>query len=405
MPTFLLMAKFFTGIGELIRRLNAENKLLSAVFENRKRIEFTLADAWAYVESEKNLQLLIDYGILHLEEGIIELDETYMRFFEDVLQINEEISQRTVEECVLQLQDIIDLYLKERNYPEKQVVYLRKARRTLRYIAQLAVRNVIDLKRNVNDTYRNEVNYEVKRLRLEKFKQQTIDIACLVRDTEQLLDSEDSTFKVLSPDEHFMHITIDARTQLKDAYHNLIDLQKTIRDFLHQVEAQQQLVKKVRMLKYLKDQLTWQHSTNVVQVLDQLNDLALSSIPTYTTKPSLTFLRNNDEGTILLNEARKTIHKSIQLRYAPPPKITPKMMRDKTIIEDFVDVDALARAFFASSNDLFSYIVKYAFNKPQSLEHRVELYAEIAQTYFERLEFTDQCSYYQGIQYPLIYQK
>lgn len=399
------MAKFFNGIGELLRRLNTENKLLSAVFENRKRIEFTLADAWAYVDSEKNLQLLIDYGILHLEEGVIELDETYMRFFEDVLQINEDISQHTVEECVIQLKEIIEIYLKERNYPEKQVTYLRKARRTLRYIAQLAVRNVIDLKRNVNDTYRNEVNYEVKRIRLEKFKQQTIDIAHLVRDTEHLLDSEDSTFQVLSPDERFMHITIDARTQLKEAYYNLIDLQRTIRDYLHQVELQHRLVKKIRMLKYLKDQLVWHQSTNVAQVLNCKWDLWLGPITPYTTKPSLTYLRNSDEGVAIIKDVAKSIQKSLCLRCAAPPKISRQMLQGDIRIEDFVDVDSLAMAFFASNKDLFSFIIQYGYSKPQSLERRIEYYTEIAQTYCDRLVFSDQWFSHQGINYPLIYQK
>lgn len=151
--------------------------------------------------------------------------------------------------------------------------------------------------------------------------------------------------------------------------------------------------------------MTWLHSTNITQVLDRKSDLWLGPIAPYSTKPSLGFLRNSDEGAMVIKEVAKNIQKSISLRSTPPPIISSKMIKGETVIEDFVDVDALAHSFFASGKDLFSYILQYGYNKPQSLERRVEYYTEITQTYYEQLEFTDQWSTYQGIDYPLIYQK
>jgi len=51
----------------------------------------------------------------------------------------------------------------------------------------LAERNVVDLKRNVNDTYKNERNYAIKRTKLEKYLNQIAGISRLVKETENLL--------------------------------------------------------------------------------------------------------------------------------------------------------------------------------------------------------------------------
>ena len=106
----------------------------------------------------------------------------------------------------------------------------------------MAERNVVDLKRNVNDTYKNERNYAIKRTKLEKYLNQIAGISRLVKETENLLDDEHATFSNFAPDEQLVYIIIDVRTQLKAAFHSLIDLEKTIRDYLHQIDAIGKLV-------------------------------------------------------------------------------------------------------------------------------------------------------------------
>ena len=161
--------KVFHSVSELLKRLNTERRLISEMFYNRKKLEFHYDDARGFVESEKNLDLLIQYGVIRLEGDLLELEEVYLRFLEEILQVNEDISNASVEESVSQLRDNIDYYLKEQNNPEGQHRYLRKVKRSLRTIALMAERNVVDLKRNVNDTYKNERNYAIKRTKLEKY--------------------------------------------------------------------------------------------------------------------------------------------------------------------------------------------------------------------------------------------
>jgi len=102
------------------------------------------------------------------EEELLELEESYQHFFEDILRLNENITSTSIEESLHQLKNNIDYYLKERNNPDSQRKYVNIIMRTMRNIVTQVATNTVELKRVINDTYRQERNYEVKRLRLEE---------------------------------------------------------------------------------------------------------------------------------------------------------------------------------------------------------------------------------------------
>ena len=399
------MQKSFHSVQELLKRLYTERRLISEMFVGRKKMEFRYDDACREVESEKNLQLLIDYGVIRQEGNLLELEEVYLQFLENVLQVNEDISDASVADSINALKQYIDFYIKEQNNPEGQRVYLHKVKRQLRNIAQMGSRNVVDLKRNINDTYKNERNYAIKRTKLEKYQEQIKSIASLVEETESLLDNEHSTFSSFAPDEQLVIIITDVRHSLKDVFHSLIDLQKTIRDYLHQIDAQNNLVKKIRRLKYLKEQLTWTSSaTTVKEVLANANPLMFEPHAYYPLKPSLVFLANTDEGLAALSEAQKRIARRLTLKHEPTLPISADLMHPEPVIANFVDTDALTTAFMASGQDLFGFVMNYNYPTPQTLERRVEYYTEIIQNNVARLNFTGQwCDTGNGISYPIIY--
>lgn len=397
--------KVFHNVSELLKRLYTERRLISEMFYNRKKLEFRYEDARGFVESEKNLGLLIEYGVIRQEGGLLELEDAYMRFLEEVLQVNEDISTASVEDSVAHLRDNIDYYLKEQNNPEEQHRYLRKVKRSLRTIALMAERNVVDLKRNVNETYKNQRNYAIKRTKLEKYLEQIAGISRLVKETESLLDDEHATFNNFVPDEQLVYIIIDVRAQLKAAFHSLIDLEKTIRDYLHQIDAIGKLVKKIRLLKYHKDQLTWQTSTNIRELLDNQHHIFLEPHAYYPLKPSLTWLSNSDEGVQILKDAQQQIAKRLTLQQEPNPPLTPADMEVEAVIEDFVNVDALATAFMASGQDLFNFVLNFKYGSGQTLEQKVEYYTEIVQNNYNQLSFSNEWHELGNISYPLVYPK
>lgn len=395
--------KVFTDLNELIKRLNAERKLLHALFQARLRYDFSYEEAAGLVENEKNLRLLIDYGVIRQEGDLIELEEIYQHFFEEVLRLNEDITSSTVEESLQSLKENIDFYLKERNHPEAQGKYVRKIMRSLRNISTQASTKTIELKRVINDTFRQERNYEIKRTKLENYLATLESISSLIRQTERLLEERRETLEVLTTDDRITRLILDVKIQFKDVFHSLIELERTIRDYLNQIDAHNRLVKHIRKLKYLKDQLTWERTTNVREILEECNNLTLETMSYYTTNVSLSFLRNSDDAIEIIDDVRKTISRLKALKNTPTTPLKESDLNPKCIVEDFVDTDSVANAFFASSQDLYTFVINYSYIQPQPKERRIEYYLEIVQNHYNKLRITDHWRQDGNVGYPLIY--
>ncbi len=356
-----------------------------------------------FVENEKNLRLLIDYGVIRQEGDLIELEETYQHFFEEVLRLNEDITSSTVEENLQTLKDNIDFYLKERNHPDAQGKYVRKIMRSLRNISTQASTKTIELKRVINDTFRQERNYEIKRTKLENYLATLESISSLILQTERFLEEKRETMEVLTTHDRITRLILDVKIQFKDVFHSIIELERTIRDYLNQIDAHNRLAKHIRKLKYLKDQLTWERTTNVREILDKCSNIALETTTYYTTKVSLSFLRNTDEAIDIIDDARKTISRLRSLKNTPAIPLKESELNAECIIEDFVDTDAVANAFFASSQDLYTFVINYPYAQPQQREQKVEYYLEIVQNHYHKLLITADWRQDGNVEYPLIY--
>ena len=106
----------FRTIEELTRTLSRENRLLSEMFEKRKLIKFPIALAIDLAGgNEARLRKLIDYGVIVETGNAVEIESDYLNFFEEVLDVNEEISVLSVQECINTLKEYIGYYLKETN--------------------------------------------------------------------------------------------------------------------------------------------------------------------------------------------------------------------------------------------------------------------------------------------------
>ncbi len=399
------MQKNFRSVEDLLKRLYTERKLLNEMFSQRKNYAFHYDDAREFAEKESNIQLLIDYGVLRQEGDTLEIEELYLQFLEEVLQVNEVISKATVTEHVEQLKDNIDYYFKETNNPAAQRTYLQKIKRSIRNIGVMASQNVVDLKRNVNDTFKHERNYQIKKEKLVKYREKIADIANLVQETENLLDNQQESLALKIHDEQLFNIIQDVRINLRDVYHNLIDLEKTIRDYLHQIEAQNQIIKRVRKLKYLREQMLLSASTNVREVLDTLNPVCWEPRNMYSIKPSITYLQNSDEGLELLKNIQQKIKKKQLRNTQEVPPITENQLNAVPQIVDFVDIDALSRSFLASNQNLFDFVMNYPYNTEQTFEQKVEYYTEVIQNNFNKLHFTNDWRTFNNVQYPMIYAK
>ncbi len=120
----------------------------------------------------------------------------------------------------------------------------------------ITLRNIVDLKRNIDNTFKNEPNYKIKRAKLESLDKKRDDISSFIQRIEQLLDKEEKTFFTIALDDDLIQIIHLLKVQLNECRHNIIAAQKQIIEYLNQILYQSRVVEKVRQLKYLKDQFT-----------------------------------------------------------------------------------------------------------------------------------------------------
>lgn len=398
-----LSMKVFSNLTELLSRLHTERKLLHELFQARQKYNFRYEDALEFVNNERNLRLLIDYGIVRQEGEMLELEETYQRFFEEILRLNENITSSTVEENLRQLGNNIDFYLKERSNPESQRKYVNKVIRILRNIATQAANKTVELKRVVNDTYRQERNYEIKRQKLEEYQTTLESIASLIRQTERVLEERKDILDVMTPDQRIARLATDVRLRFKDIFHSLIELEHTIRDYLHQIDVYNKKIKRIRKLKYIKDQLTWEKTSTVCRMLNECSHQLLETTPYYTTRISLSFLRDTDAGLELISTARSMLSRRKKPNSVPFIPLKAEELNPGYMIEDFVNTDIIAEAFFASSQDLYTFVMTYPYERPKAKEQKVEYYTEIILNHHARLRITQDWRIDGSINYPLIY--
>ena len=110
----------------------------------------------------------------------------------------------------------------------------------------ITVRNVIDLKRNIDNTYKNEPNYRVKLSKLKNLDEKRKNIALLINRSEDIIDNTQPVFFRVAMDTQMRIAVNDVKLQLNDSYHNLIEIEKQIIHYLNLIAYQNRIFEKVR---------------------------------------------------------------------------------------------------------------------------------------------------------------
>lgn len=390
----------FRNIDELIRTLDREKVLLKEMFEKRKALSYRQEDALSLLDYKlERLKHLIDSGVILSNGDFLELEEVYLKFFEDVLQVNEQIDVASVAQIISQLKDTIEYYLKENN-EERRRGYLREARYQLRNIGLRAIRSVIDLKRNVDNTYKNEPNFQIKKAKLEKLDQKRYSIKTLIDSTERLIDKDESTFFSAAMDVQMRNIITDVRTELIESAHNLIEIEMQIINYLNLIDKQNKFIGKIRKIKYLKDQFTMTDSTDIINVLSRRNPVWIEPQVGYRIKPSLDYLRTSDEAPALLSQLTL---RARDIASIIAPAIPQEYLTNEAQTIETIDHTGIKNSFLAQSGDLHTFIFRYDFHREVSQMERMLLFCQLAAEFSDQMDFTGDMAVSDSYRYMTIY--
>mgnify|MGYP004469661285 FL=1 len=393
----------FRTIEELTKTLSREQRLLGEMFEKRKLMKFPLGLALDLVGSnEARLRKLLDYGVLVRSGNTVEIESDYLNFFEEVLNVNEEISVLSVQECINTLKEYIGYFLQEAN-ANRRAGYQDSVRQLLKKTGFRTLRNVVDLKRNMDNAYKQEPNYVIKKKKLQNLDEKSHSIRAMIRECEKLMDNEHAFF-IMANDPHMAKTCSDVKHDFVEAYHALMEIDRQIIVYINQIDLQNKLYKKIRKLKYLQDQLLIKTDTNLVQVLEERNPLWMESRQYSKTRLSLEMLRENDQIIQMLRRIaeRNGIRKTARTEADP---LTLEELQEHVLQLKEVDPAEVWNAFLASSYHLFEFILRYDYKSQRGIEDHVALFCQLVILHPDECKMTGKYANYQDIEYPIIYAK
>ena len=395
----------FSNIKEVLLALKREEGLLTEMFKRRKTTNYRYEYALELVDdNDARLQYLIDRSVIRQNGSTLEIDDLYLQFFEQVLEANEEINTSYINENLEKVKQNIEYYFNEQN-EQRKYEYLRTIKNTLRKIGIITLRNVVDLKRNIDNTFKNEPNYKNKKAKLINLDNKRKDITKLIEQTEQLVTHDNITFFKTATDEELSRIIVQLKLQLHKCTHNLIEIQRQIIDFLNQIKHQSGIIEKLRKVKYLKDQFILESSTDIKQVLAKNNAVVFEPNPSYPLKLSLEYLQTDEEAFVSIKKIAERKKIGEKLKQPIAERISDEYLETQIVEEIQINLEEVKNGFVAGSNNLFDFVMNFNFSKMISFEERVTIYCQMVSLYDTSFEITEQVDERNDVEFAMIYPK
>mgnify|MGYP000057682029 FL=1 len=395
----------FSNIKEVLLALKREEELLTEMFKRRKTTNYRYEYALELVDdNDARLQYLIDRSVIRQNGSTLEIDDLYLQFFEQVLEANEEINTSYINENLEKVKQNIEYYFNEQN-EQRKYEYLRTIKNTLRKIDIITLRNVVDLKRNIDNTFKSEPNYKNKKAKLINLDNKRKDITKLIEQTEQLVTHDNITFFKTATDEELSRIIVQLKLQLHKCTHNLIEIQRQIIDFLNQIKNQSGIIEKLRKVKYLKDQFILESSTDIKQVLAKNNAVVFEPNPSYPLKLSLEYLQTDEEAFVSIKKIAERKKIGEKLKQPIAERISDEYLETQIVEEIQINLEEVKNGFVAGSNNLFDFVMNFNFSKMISFEERVTIYCQMVSLYDTSFEITEQVDERNDVEFAMIYPK
>ena len=393
----------FQSLDELLSVLGKSKDLISSLFIKRTTLSLTYRDALITLDNNQDLLTkLIDNGVIRERNDFLELDSIYQEFFQNVLDINENINIHGVEDYITLLNENIDYYLESQNEREKNR-YLDIIKQNFRKIADATKRHAIDLKKKVDYTYKNEPDYKIKIKKLRNLQERYEGIKALMERTSKIINQEQLVFFKTAMDDELQRIIVNVKLDFRDCLNQLIDINRQIQDYLNLIESHSSLLQKVQWLKHLRDQQTISDLTNIDKVAEEIYPVWLDDSSNYKTYVSIRFLENEDEGLAAIKlflEKKKTLEQK-QKKLAAA--LSDDDLKEKRCINDAINIRKVKNSFVASGDNLFDFVVNYKFSRELSFNEKLVVFCQIATIFESEFNFTDRHASFNGVRYPLIF--
>jgi hypothetical protein len=393
----------FKNIKELIKTLDWSKELLSEMFEKRNTFSYKYDMAIQVLGDIERVEKLIETEVIRKNGAFLEIDEQYLDFFELVLEVNEQISTAFIQESIQLVKDSINFYLKE-NKEDKQFSYLKQTKSALQKIGRIINRSIIDLNRNIENTFKTESNYKIKLDKLGNFDVKRTQIKDLIEQADDLITNDELTFFKTALDIELNQIVNKLRLQLADARHNISETHNQIIEYINQTKHKTQLLEKVKQVKYLRDMFELKSKTNFETILINNNALLFSNKLQFSTKLSIEYLQT-DEGRDIIDKAIKKFKTENKPVIQLSEIISDNYLQTEVEQEYFINIEEVKRGFSASGDHLYDFIMNYEFPREVGFSERVTLFCRLVSVYENEFNISDDFTRKEDIEFAMIYPK
>ena len=392
----------FQSIKELLNALILGKELLGEMFGKRKSFDYRYDQAIEMIEESK-VTALIEKGIIIKNGRYLEIEDQLFAFFEQILGVNEEINISYINEHITLLKENIDYYLIESS-ENRKYKYLKSIKTSLRKMGFICLRNIVDLNRNIDNTFKTEPYYKIKIKKLENYDLRRLDIKKLIQLTEQLVNEEELTFFAVAKEDELNRITTELRLQLQDARHSLIETERQIIDFLNQVRLQSKISEKIRQVKYLKDQFELESKSDIMFQLDQINPVLFEKKPSVQVKLSLDLLQE-EEIYSLIRDLNKRQSSKVKPKIPMAEAINSTFFDDTEETDVFINMEEMKNNFSASGHHLLDFVLQYDYPKEVDFEEMVYCYCQLISLYEQDMDIKEQYISHRDTEFAIIYPK
>ena len=334
----------------------------------------------------------------------MELDGQFLEFFEQVLYVSEEINLSYIDENIKNIKENIVYFLNESS-ENRRYAYLRFIKKTFRNMGLITLRSVVDLRRNIENTFKNESNYKNKQLKLENLDEKRTVVTNLIQQTLLLINEEELTFFNRALDEELGRIIIELKNQLGECSHNLIEIEKQIIDYLNQIKQQGRFLEKLRKLKYLKDNFIIEAETNIKQIVSNKNEVIFETKLNESINLSIDFLREDERAFSSIKRIAKNYRDRLLFKPEIAESISNDSLENNVEEEIMVNLEEVRNRFIATSDNLFNFILNYDFLKVVDFNERVTIFCQIISQYEEELQIQDNYQTTNGIEYAMVFSR
>lgn len=389
-------------VEDLLKNLYQYRELIQNLYNHRLPIHINILMGSFGIDVNKINQLVIK-EILIKNGDNISLNDLIIEFLDEVFGINQQIQNIKIEDKIDEITKNIQYYFNEDNNFNKKK-YLDLIKIQLNSLGKVTRRTIIDLSKRLQNDYKTEINFKNKKLKIEDHNQKAEKLKELIEQIYKIFN--DKFFFYEAEDEELQTIKFNLQDDLAFTNYNLIHFHTEIISFIHKIEFQSRVFKKIQHLKTLKDNYEIQIdvNSNLVQLLADNNDMFFQASLRLTTPPNLDYLQT-DEGYQLINELKRDYKQSVLKKLKPINNLKISDLQNQTQNEIRINLLHLKQNFFKSEEDLFTFLIQFPYKINLNEADKLRLFCKMVLMYEAELLFTNESLKWKNYNFTLIYPK